>query len=418
MKFWALTILMFSSVLCYAQSGYKQGDVVKNFGAAVILNNNGKEGTLEELKKEITIIDFFGTWCAPCIRALPNLSAIQKNNADKVAVILISVEKESTLQGFLEKRKTVDFPVFIDADKSISNLFQPASYPYTVVLNKQNQIIAVKEAAEITDDNINEWLQAKPKAGTKPETNVNEPRLNNNSMELENSPNSIVALSEQFIYAAKSGAETSGLLEKLKLLSYQDLQNSLHNDADKKAFWINIYNGSTQYALKSNPEKYSKRSKFFKAKQISIAGKTFSLDEIEHDILRRNKVKWSLGYFNKLFPGKKAKTLREDKLDYRIHFALNCGARSCPPIAFYKSENIDQQLDVATRAYLTGEATYDAAKNRLYLPAIMGWFRRDFKGKRNMLILAKKYGIVPQNKQPSISFKKYDWNLFLNNYNN
>ena len=414
------SILLFVCMTTVAQTAYKQGDKIENFKAAQILNSNIRSSTFNTLKKDLTIIDFFGTWCAPCIRALPNLSGIQKNHADNVAVILISVEKEIAIQSFLAKQKNVSFPVIVDADNSISNLFQPPSYPYTVVVNKQNKVIAITEAADITDDKIKQWLEEKPDAAQDPgtSTKVSITKTNNSSMALENSNNNTVALSEQFIYAAKSGSETSGLMEKLIALSYKDLQTTLKNDADKKAFWINIYNGFTQYFLKNNPEKYSNRNKFFKARQIAIADKMFSLDEIEHDILRRTKVKWSLGYFNKLFPGKKAKALRVDQLDYRIHFALNCGAKSCPPIAFYKSENINEQLDVATRAYLTAEATYDTNNNRLHLPAIMGWFRRDFKGKKNMLVLAKKYGIVPEDRKPSISFKKYDWNLYLNNYKN
>ena len=77
-----------------------------------------------------------------------------------------------------------------------------------------------------------------------------------------------------------------------------------------------------------------------------------SLDDIEHGILRRSKIKWSEGYFNKLFPSKFEKENRVNKVDYRIHFALNCGARSCPPIAFYDPEKLDKQLDVATMIYL------------------------------------------------------------------
>ena len=147
-----------------------------------------------------------------------------------------------------------------------------------------------------------------------------------------------------------------------------------------------------------------------------MAGKTFSLDDIEHGILRRSKIKWSLGYLNKLFPGATQKALRVNNLDSRIHFALNCGAKSCPPIAFYDADKINDQLDLATRAYLSSEANYNAGKNTLQLPAIMGWFRHDFKGKRNMLLLAKKFDIIPENAKPSIAFAKYDWSLFLNNY--
>ncbi len=107
---------------------------------------------------------------------------------------------------------------------------------------------------------------------------------------------------------------------------------------------------------------------------------------------------------------------RVDTLDYRIHFALNCGAKSCPPIAFYQPLQINKQLDLATQAYLAEDVEYDEAKNTVLLPAIMGRFRGDFRGKKKMVSLLKQLKIIPENKNPAVSFSKYDWNLFLENY--
>ncbi|MFZ8458418.1 DUF547 domain-containing protein, partial [Staphylococcus aureus] len=90
----------------------------------------------------------------------------------------------------------------------------------------------------------------------------------------------------------------------------------------------------------------------------------FSYDDIEHGILRKSSIKWSLGYAKKWFPSTKEKLLRVNKVDYRIHFALNCGAKSCPPIAFYDDAKLDAQLDIATKAYLIGSVTYDSNANK------------------------------------------------------
>jgi hypothetical protein len=193
---------------------------------------------------------------------------------------------------------------------------------------------------------------------------------------------------------------------------------ALSTDDEKKAFWINIYNGFTQATLKTNPKQYQNRNAFFGKKQLEIAGQKFSLDDIEHGILRRSKIKWSLGHINKIFPSKIEKVLRVAKVDYRIHFALNCGAKSCPPIAFYNPEILDKQLDLATKAYLLGEAQYDSSVNALYLPKLMSWFRADFGGKKGMMKIVKSINLVPAGAHPKIKFKDYDWTLTLNNYKN
>ena len=89
----------------YAQNAYKAGSTIENFKAETILNYEAKKADFNSLKKQITIVDFFGTWCIPCLRALPHLDSIQKQFPDNVRVMLISVEKETALQKFVDDKK-------------------------------------------------------------------------------------------------------------------------------------------------------------------------------------------------------------------------------------------------------------------------------------------------------------------------
>jgi len=225
-----------------------------------------------------------------------------------------------------------------------------------------------------------------------------------------------IKLSQNFLYAAKTGDSTAAFIDTLKNSDPNILAEQLNNDHKKLAFWLNLYNGFTQVILKKDPDQYKTRGSFFSSKQIYIAGQELSLDLIEHGILRHSKVKWSEGYLGKLFPSGFEKKFRVAKLDYRIHFALNCGAKSCPPIAFYEPEQIDKQLNVAVKTYLKGEVTYSKAANTVEVPALMGWFRHDFGGKKGMLEILINNKIIPEGTKPTIHFKKYDWSLYLNNY--
>ena len=226
----------------------------------------------------------------------------------------------------------------------------------------------------------------------------------------------LISVSQQLLLAAKIKEPIDSFVNILQNISAEDIRNDLKSDNLKKAFWINLYNAYTQVILTKNPDFYKKRSSFFGSKQILIDGKNLSLDDIEHGILRRSKIKWSLGYFNKIFPSKFEKENRVDKVDYRIHFSLNCGAKSCPPVAFYDPEELDKQLDAATKTYLKDEAEYDLKKNCVSLPALMSWFRKDFGGKKKMIEILKQLTIVPLDKNPKINFKNYDWDLFPENY--
>ncbi len=425
-----LIFLSLLTCLAHAQKAYTVGDRITDATVQKILNNPGKpSGSLQELRKEITILDFFGTWCAPCIRALPNLSTLQKQFADRLSVILISTEEPEQLSNFIKARSPFLFPVIVDMNGSFTNRFQPPSYPYTVVIDAEGKVLDITEAASLNSEKISGWLSLNQK---KPEQKVNsvvtviinEPRASEPveinrivpDMTVAENKNPFVELSKQFIYAAKTGNETGALINSIALLDFDSLAAGLSSDNEKKAFWINLYNGFTQVRLKKDPEKYKSRGAFFTGREMRVAGKLLSLDDMEHGILRRSKIKWSLGYLNKWFPGKTEKALRVDQLDYRVHFSLNCGAKSCPPIASFDPTALDKQLDLATKAYLGGETIYDSAKNVVALPALMGWFRRDFGGKKKMIALLEKWQIIPEGKEPSVSFKKYDWTLYLDNY--
>ena len=420
MHFLILILVLLSSNI-FAQSGYIAGDEVADLQAKKILNHSASSSSLKNLKGNITIIDFFGTWCVPCIKALPELTNYKNKFAADVNIFLVSNEAEDKLNKFISNRKPFALPLVVDEGNIFTNAFQPPSYPYTVILDKNLKIISITNAADLTETMLEKFVEdgknitaAKP-VEVKRETKA-EIKTDTKMPGYTASKNVLIKLSQDFMYAAKLNEDVTAFIDQLKNLSFDELKKNINNDEEKKSFWINLYNGYVNSSLHKNPDLYKDRGEFFSAKNIIVAGKTFSLDVIEHGVLRRSKIKWSLGYFNKLFPNKTERALRVRHLDKRIHFALNCGAKSCPPIAFYNAENINQQLDVATKAYLTGEANYNVTENKLYLPAIMGWFRRDFGGKKKMINMVKALNIVPEKENPSIEFKSYDWTLYLENY--
>jgi hypothetical protein len=222
-----------------------------------------------------------------------------------------------------------------------------------------------------------------------------------------------IQTAENLLTEARNNRPTDSLATVLATASWPALQAQLPDDATKKAFWINLYNAFTIRLLRANPELYKHRNAFFSGRQIAIAGHSISLDDIEHGILRRNRSKWSMGYWGKWFPPAFTRQGQVDTLDFRIHFALNCGAKSCPPIAFYTPQQIDKQLQLAQIGFLQNCCRYIEAKNEVHVPKIFSWFRGDFGGKTGILKLLHQAGIVPGDKKPSLHFLPYDWTLSL-----
>lgn len=209
--------------------------------------------------------------------------------------------------------------------------------------------------------------------------------------------------------------------EHLRLLADLDadaLDAALVSHAEQMAFWINIYNGHAQYFLKSDPSLYLEdRGSFFGKDQIRIAGYTVSLEDIEHGVLRRGATIYTLGLVRLLFT--RSAFIRQfavDRVDYRLHFALNCGARSCPPVAVYQPEQLEEQLDASSRAYLQQEVRVDADKDEVHVPALLRWFSADFGSTEDKQDILKKYGLIPEDSGPDLHYLDYDWTLDIRNY--
>lgn len=225
-----------------------------------------------------------------------------------------------------------------------------------------------------------------------------------------------VALSKELVRAAREGTDASEIMDKLATVSVEELSTELDSDEASKAFWINVYNGYVQNILTKRPELFEDRGAFFKKDQIRVAGELISLDKIEHGIIRGSKIKWLLGLVSNPFVDKYERTFRMSQADGRIHFALNCGAKSCPYIAIYDAPFMDEQLDEISRQFLNRNSTYSPEENRVNVTSLFSWFRGDFGGKSGIRDYLKKYDVIPPDSKPSLSFDDYDWTLELGNY--
>ncbi|MEX2604669.1 MAG: DUF547 domain-containing protein [Gracilimonas sp.] len=228
-------------------------------------------------------------------------------------------------------------------------------------------------------------------------------------------------LSMELVKSVRSGKEAEQITQWLADVSEDELYSDLNTESKKKAFWLNIYNAYVQILLLDDPELFEDRNSwfgynFFTSPQVIIAGKKLSFDDIEHGIMRRSKIKLSMGHLDQLFVDDFIKRFWWDEVDSRIHFALNCGAASCPYIAVFDPDRVEEQLDITTKNYLQQTTDYYPEKNEVEVNRLMSWFRADFRGTEGAIQMLKDYEVIPQDADPSISFKEYDWTLELGNY--
>ncbi|XP_035250470.1 uncharacterized protein zgc:152951 isoform X5 [Anguilla anguilla] len=161
----------------------------------------------------------------------------------------------------------------------------------------------------------------------------------------------------------------------------QRLDLQVLSRAEKLAFFINIYNalvihGNLRLGAPKNPWQ---RYRFFNYVSYLIGGEVFTLQDIENGVLRGNKkgVAQLLKPFSKSDPRLQVALPQAEPL---IHFALNCGAKGCPPIKTYTPKDIDSQLHIAAEAFLEEDdaCRVDADKGEVKLSQVFKWYRGDF----------------------------------------
>ncbi len=236
-----------------------------------------------------------------------------------------------------------------------------------------------------------------------------------------NQVDSYAHLSMQLVEAVRDGEDFEEITRKIAGVSADELRANLDTEEKNKAFWLNIYNAYVQILLLEKPELFEDRNSwfgynFFSSPQVTIAGKNLSFDDIEHGIMRRSKIKISLGYLSSWFVDDFIKKFWWEEVDPRIHFALNCGAASCPYIAVFDPDRVEEQLDITSREYLAETTDYFPDEQRVEVNRLMSWFRGDFGGVSGAIQMLKDYGLIPNDADPSVDFKEYDWTLELGNY--
>ena len=188
------------------------------------------------------------------------------------------------------------------------------------------------------------------------------------------------------IYANKTTLE--------ELVNFAALKQNFISPAEEKTFYLNSYN---ILVIKGIINAYPTKGPmeipgFFDKNKFIVNGNSITLNGIENDIVRKK--------FN----------------DARIHFALVCGAKSCPPIQSYafKTEKLDAQLETLAKQNIQNNAftIINNKKGTASVSMIFNWYKDDFiKSKGSVLNFLNAYLKSPLPTNTIVSNYNYDWAL-------
>ena len=162
-----------------------------------------------------------------------------------------------------------------------------------------------------------------------------------------------------------------------------------------KAFWMNAYNAYTlkliveNYPVKSITKINKKGKTAWKIPFAVVGGETYTLDHIEHEILR--------------------KTL----FDPRIHVGINCASGSCPKLAnfAFTETNVNNELERLMNVFINDTTRNQLSFKKVQISSIFNWFQQDFTKEGSVIDYINKYAVTPVNPKAKISYLTYDWGL-------
>lgn len=163
----------------------------------------------------------------------------------------------------------------------------------------------------------------------------------------------------------------------------------------QKAYWLNTYNAYTikiiltNYPLKSIRDIKIDGKTAWKIPFIKVGKNTYTLDWIEHEILRKK--------YN----------------DPRIHVGINCASMSCPKLGnfAFSEDNIETALDNLMLEFINNGNKNKISENKLELSKIFDWFSIDFKKNGTLIEYINKYASIKVSEKASIKYLTYDWRL-------
>lgn len=199
-------------------------------------------------------------------------------------------------------------------------------------------------------------------------------------------------------YAAwhKNAEDRKVLASVIQAIGKASLQGKARED--QLAFYLNAYNAHIlNQILQEYPTKgpggggLFGRNKFFKRKNLKVAGKTMSFHTLENEVIRP--------------------TFKEP----RIHFALNCASASCPPLhtSAFRASTLDKTLTDLTKAFVNNNAKglKPVGWKKVSISKIFDWYAEDFKSAGGALAYINQYRETKLSKDTKIGYQDYSWSL-------
>nr|WP_199080119.1 TlpA disulfide reductase family protein [Pedobacter sp. ASV19] len=139
------------------QKEIKIGDKIPDLVIDHIIGQSSNKIELKDLYKDgLLIIDFWATWCVPCVHEMKFLDSLRSKNLTKFKVLMVGYEDQAVIQKFLDKNTDIKTSSLTMAtnDTLLSKLFPHKGIPHNIWIDRNGIVKAITSGSQITSENV------------------------------------------------------------------------------------------------------------------------------------------------------------------------------------------------------------------------------------------------------------------------
>jgi len=112
----------------------------------ILETTEGKTIDFNEYKGKVILVNYWATWCPPCVAEMPSIQKLYNDYGDKIVFLIIASDTPEKVKPYLLKNK-YSFPVYYEKSNALAE-FQTSSIPTTYIISKEGEIVVSETGAK------------------------------------------------------------------------------------------------------------------------------------------------------------------------------------------------------------------------------------------------------------------------------